>query len=473
MAKIAFIQDTLFDYFGPMSLSAVLKEQGHQVEIFILKEEKKIISSIKKLNPDLIAFSVVSGFHKWNLRAAQQLKRYFSVPFIFGGPHPTFFRDVINEEAVDMICIGEGEVPMLELANRIDKNEDYSDIEGLWVKKEGQIIKNPLGNLVEDLDSFPFPDRELYYSKFPFLRGLVTKRFATSRGCPYNCSFCYNHAKRLLYKGKGKYVRRMSPARIIEEIKSVQEKYPLEVVRFIDDNFTVDKRWLMELFDLYHQEIGLPFTCLGRANELNEEVVKKLSWAGCDCITFGLETANENMRNLLLRKALKNESIIEGVELLRKYKIKVGTYNMIGLPGETIEEAIETMKFNAKIKTDYTLPCIFQPYPKTDLAEYCVENGYIGKEFNVDVIPSLFDSSLLKSEYADQFANLQKFFSLGAKYPSTIPLIRKLIKLKPNRIFYVVGVVSYGIRSLSSFKIGLINGMKMGFNMLKNQMRRN
>ena len=146
---------------------------------------------------------------------------------------------------------------------------------------------------------------------------------------------------------------------------------------------------------------------------------------------------------------------------------------MIGLPGETIEEAIETMKFNAKIKTDYTLPCIFQPYPKTDLAEYCVENGYIGKEFNVDVIPSLFDSSLLKSEYADQFANLQKFFSLGAKYPSTIPLIRKLIKLKPNRIFYVVGVVSYGIRSLSSFKIGLINGMKMGFNMLKNQMRRN
>ncbi len=468
MVKVAFIQDTLYEYFGPMYLSSALKKNGHMTKMFILSEDKNIINSLKKFKPDLIAFSVVSGLHKWNIEFAKKVKMNIDALVIFGGPHPTFFSEVINEKAVDIICLGEGEFSFVELADSLDKGKINYNIEGLWFKKDGKIIKNPLRNLVEDLDSIPFPDRELYYSKSHFLRNFPTKRFATSRGCPYNCSFCYNPARRKMNQGKGKYIRRRSPQNVIEEIKQMSEKYPLKTVRFVDDNFTLNHEWLKELLPLYKKEINLPFTFLGRADELNEEITRLLKKSGCDSVIFGIETADEEMRNKVLKKSLKNKSIINSARLLKKYKIKIGTYNMIGLPGETIDDAINTLKFNVKIKADYVLSSIFQPYPKTELGEYCVENGYVDKDFNVNDISSVFESSTLKSEYTDQFTNLQKFFNIGVKFPITIPFIRRLIKLKPNKAFSAIGTVSYGIRSLISFRIGFINGLKMGVKMLNN-----
>ena len=465
MAKIAFIQDNLYEYFGPMSLSAVLKKHDHSVKMFVLNKDKKVIKSLKKFNPDITAFSVVSGIHKWSLKFAKKIKKNMNTLVLFGGPHPTFFPETIQQENIDIIALGEGEYSILELADSIDKGRIDYKIKGLWFKKDKKIIKNPLRNLINDLDSLPFPDRELYYSKYPFLKNFPTKRFITSRGCPYDCSFCFNHKMKEMYKGKGIYIRRRSPRNVIEEIKQMKQRYKLKNVRFIDDSFTINHRWLFELLNLYKEEINLPFTCLVRANELNEKLIQEFKRAGCDGITFGIETADEKRRNDILHKSLTNEDIIKAAKLLRKYKIKFGTYNMIGLPGETIEDAIDTMKFNAKIKVNYPNSTIFQPYPKTELAEYCIKKGYIKKDFDVDNIDSMFQSSIIESKYSDQFTNLEKFFNIGVKFPSTIPLIRRLIKFKPNKLFSLIGFISYGIRSLASFKIGLKDAVKMGINM--------
>jgi len=466
MARIAFIQDALYEYFGPMYLSAVLKKGGHQTEIFVLTEDKDVIDSLKKYKPDMIAFSVVSGLHGWALKYALKIKKHFDAPILFGGPHPTFFSQVIEEIPVDIIAIGEGEYSLLELADSIDKGEIDYKINGLWFKKDGKIIRNPNRPLVQDLDNLPFPDRDLYYSKYPFLKTFPTKRFITSRGCPYNCSFCYNHTMKGMFKGMGAYLRRVSPERVIAEVKYAISKYPMKSVRFIDDSFTLDHEWLKKLLILYRREIKHPFSCLVRANELDEEIISLMAKANCTSVAFGVETGSQKMRNLLLHKGLSNDQIINAAKLLRKYKIKFGTYNMIGLPGETIDGAINTMKFNAEIKVDFPNATIFQPYPNTELAQYCIDNGYLDESFNIDSLSSMFQASVLKSEYKDQFTNLEKFFNIGAKYPFTIHLIKKLIKARPNKLYDLIGLVSYGLRSLASFQIGPIAGFKIGMKML-------
>ncbi len=468
MAKIAFVQDTLYEYMGLMYVSALLKQHNHRTDIFILNEGNDVIKALKEFNPDLIVFSTSTGYHQWALNFAKEAKKHLNNSLIIlGGMHPTLFGEVINEKPIDIICRGEGEYSFLELADSIDKGKINYNIEGLWFKKDGEIIKNPIRNLNQNLDAVPFPDRELLYSKYKFLRDFPTKRFLTSRGCPYNCSFCFENTLKKTYAGKGPYSRRRSPRNVIEEIKFVRSKYPLKSVRFIDDIFTLNRNWLKEFLVLYKNEIGLPFTCLARADELiDEEIVKLFKEAKCEGVTFGVETANEKIRNDVLHKSLKNEAIITAAGLLKKYKIKFGTYNMIGIPGETIEDAIETMKFNAMIKTDYPVSTIFQPYPKLDLTEYSIQHGYLDKEFNINGVSGLYDTHSLKTDYKDEFSNLEKFFIIGAKFPSTIPLIKKLIKLKPNKIYSLIGLLSFGGRSLVSYRIGLLNGIKMGSKMI-------
>lgn len=171
MANVLFIQDIEYDYLGVMYISAVIKSKGHHCDLLIEHNQNKIISYIEKNIFNIFAFSITSGTHLWALMVASKLKSAFpEIPIIFGGAHPTYFPEVIYEEPVDIICRGEGEFAMLDLMDALDSNLNYSDIPNLWVKYKNEINKNENRNLIEDLDSLPFPDRELYYDRYPQLR---------------------------------------------------------------------------------------------------------------------------------------------------------------------------------------------------------------------------------------------------------------------------------------------------------------
>ena len=116
---------------------------------------------------------------------------------------------------------------------------------------------------------------------------------------------------------------------------------------------------------------------MARANELDEESVIGLKNSGCLNIYIGVETGNENLRNKILKKKLTNKQIINATGSLREYNVRFGTYNMFGLPGETLDLAFETIKFNHLLKPDYTINNIFQPYPKTELANSAAEQGLL------------------------------------------------------------------------------------------------
>lgn len=448
MAKVLFVQDIAFEFLGPMYLSATLKKHGHQCRMAVTSLDKHYERTIHDYGPDLIAFSTSTGPHHWVLRTAAAIKAKFDIPIIVGGPHPTFFPDFINDPAIDMICRGEGEDAMLELANRLDAREDLALTKNLWVKKDGAVIRNELRPLVEDLDTIPFPDRKLYQG-FNIIQDIPAQRVLSGRGCPYTCTFCFNSQLRGMYKGKGKYLRKRGIENLLQEIKEVTGQRKTRLVRFPDDTFTVDHDWCMELLPRYQREIGIPFTCLAVARELDEDLVKAMKLAGCLNIFFGVETGNNEVRHKLLKKYVTNEELLAAAGLLKKYRIKFGTYNMYGLPEETVARAFETIELNRQMGTDFPHSDILQPYPGTPIMDIISEKGLLKPNFEYKELE--LDGSIIQGKEIKQLENLQKFSYLAIKHPFLTPLIKQLIKLPPNMGFRLI----HDLFSISVFKNSL------------------
>ncbi len=143
MAKIAFIQNIFYEYLGVMYLSAVLKNAGHTVEIFIVpSDEEKALSCIAAFQPDIAGFSCTTGIHEWALAFGARIKKSIDCRVVFGGPHATYFPDIINEPPVDIVCRGEGEAALLELADKIDQGLPLTDTLSCWLKLPDGIVKN-------------------------------------------------------------------------------------------------------------------------------------------------------------------------------------------------------------------------------------------------------------------------------------------------------------------------------------------
>lgn len=443
MARIAFVQNITFEYLGLMHIAAVLKKFGHTVEAFIVEEnEEKFVQEIISFKPDLIGFPVTTGVHRWALRFAHKIKKKCMAKIIFGGPHATYFPEIIHEPPVDIVCRGEGEDAVLEISDRIDKNEDITHTRSCWFKKDGTVIRNEQWPLVDELDKLPFPDRDLYIQKYPNLKR-SQKAFMGGRGCPFTCTFCFNHAFVKLYKGRGKIVRHRSVDNLIAEIAEVKARYGVKTVYMQDDTLILNKKWIAEFAEKYSKKIRLPFVCLLRADMVDEETIRKLKTAGCKNAFFGVESGSEELRNALLKKKVTNQQIRFAAALLKKHGIRFRTYNMLGLPGESLNDAFKTVRLNAEIKTDYPWCSIFQPFPGTKIAEYAEAKELL--ETPIDAVaPSFFNDSVVKSDYKHQLANLQKLFYYGVKFPMIMPLIKKLIRIRPNIFFDVAFLASYG-----------------------------
>ena len=461
--KLLFIQSDPFAWTGKMYLSAILKEANHECEILIEPAEKDLITSIKNVSPDVVAFSPTTGVHHWALDRAREIKKKLNSTILFGGHHVTYYPQVIEHDFIDIVCIGESEQAILELFDKLKRKEDITNIKNLWVKKNGKVYKNDTRPLFDDLDSLPFPDRSLYYDRYDFLRNQKSREFIFQRGCPYKCSFCYAHALKNLYSGKGKYTRYKSVDRVINELLDVKEKWGMESAMIFDEVMLSKKEWLFEFLIKFKEKVNISMVLESRANLIDdEETVIRLKEAGCKCIRMGVETGTDYLRNTVLKKNLSNKTIEKSAALLRKHGILLETYNMIGLPRETLKDAFETLTFNIKIKADYAWCCIFQPYPKTDLTELAIADGFIPKDFFDDLEPSFFISSPMKIEHKNEIVNLQKFFALAVKFPFLLPLVKLLIKFPSNKIYNLIFMMFYVYMTLITTEIGIRGLYKLG-----------
>jgi radical SAM superfamily enzyme YgiQ (UPF0313 family) len=411
--RILFITDPFqVESLGIAYLASVLKKKGHDVDL--IKTDVLNFEDIKKFYPHIIAFSVTTGKHRHYLEIARNIKSVLPVLSVFGGAHPTYFPEFVNERGVDVIVRGEAEKSFVEFL------DDWQ------LRRKFKRIVN-FRTLEENIDRIPFPDREFLY-KYPENRNNPIKNVITSRGCHFNCHYCYNSLYRSFYQSQN-WVRYRSPENVIEECLGLK-KYPTRFIFFQDDEFLTNPNFF-ELLSLYKEKVKIPFHCQIRIELLTEEKASALKEAGCSGVTFAVECGNYYLRKNLLNRPMTDEQILKGVELLKKYKLKIRTENMLGLPGESLSQMLETLDLNIKIKPLIAWASIFQPYPRLPLSNYAYKNEFWdGRD---DFKENFFENTVLNFTAKKQLRNLQRYFALIVNYPFLRKFIWQIMNLPEGK----------------------------------------
>ncbi len=445
--KILFVLRDVnyFERFGVMYLSSLLKQKKNQVEFcFTLSED--IHAVMRELQPQIVAYSLTTGFHNYYLQLNAKLKAKYHFFAVAGGPHATFYPSILKENNLNAICRGEGEEAFLDLVAAIEKKRDIRFIKNIDVKIDSKVYTNELRPLIEDLDQLPFPDRAAIYSKNKYFHRLKIKCFMTGRGCPYRCSYCFNREYNQLYKGNGKIVRKRSPGNVIAEIKDTMENYPLEIVRFMDDTFIVSPRsWLREFAPLYKQEIGLPYVCMGRYELCDKDTVKLLKDSGCISIYNAIEAGNEHIRNQIACRSQTVDQIVDGSRRIHNAGIKICAENIVGFPTETIDQMFETIKLNIDVRVDCAVASILNPYPGTEIARLAAEHGCFDDDAYKNTPTSFFSSSPLK--YSDKekqyLLRIRLLFNIFVAIPFLYRFRFLLIELPLTKIYFFLSEITH------------------------------
>ena len=371
---------------GIASLSATLKAEGHFTSLYHLtympgKEE--FIANVRLHAPDMIGMSIRTSAFTYASTMAEWLDDEMpEIPVMAGMYHPSLApEEVIARRGIDAICIGEGELACSALVNHYARHKKLDLSAGsFWVKdSDGAVRKNDVMPFITDLDVLPFPDLDIF--DYRNLRSNLLQKTAeviVSRGCIYSCTYCANAQLRKVYPDASHYARFRSPENAIELLERALDKDPnIECFSFNDAILNIYEDWFYEFTALYKERIGKKFVCNLRVELIDERMVKELASSGCYLITIGLENGNEAFRTNYLHRTMSNDHVVHVSHMLKREGIIVNAYNIIGLPHETLELSLETVKLNARMHTDNVIISFFAPYPSTRLREIAEEAGFI------------------------------------------------------------------------------------------------
>ena len=425
---------------GILYLSAALKKDGHDVSIADACRPESAFSAVESFRPHVVMYSVRTGYHRYYARLNRELKRRFpDVLSVFGGPHVTFYPEMIDADPdVDAVCIGEGELAACDFMARLARGGDYENTPNFWVRRGGEIRRNPVRPLIPDLDSIAVPDRDLL-AAYPGVRAFPIRSFIASRGCPYDCSYCFNHAYSRIYEDKGQRVRMPSAAAFVREIAEEFDKAPFECLHFEDDIFGLSPRWLDEFAQRYPTAVGRPFSCNVRAELVTEGLAERLAQAGCASVWMGLESGDEKVRVELLDRSNTDAVTRIAVERLQRRRIAVCTENIIGIPTTSLEQDLLTLRLNLELRPDYLNCSIFQPYPKTDLGKVATDAGLFSGDF--DELGDFYEETSLKIRHKRELSNLQELFAPTLMMPWLYPHVPRLIRLPLHPLYRLANLM--------------------------------
>lgn len=449
---VVFVQDLYFEQIGLMSLAAVLERRGHRASAVLGFEIARVVDEVRALAPDVVGLSVPTIRLSWTRRVAAALREAVpGVPIVLGGPHPTFVPDVIRDERFDWLVRGEAEVAFPELCDALEQRRDPSSLPNLsWREPGGEPRHNPLAPFLGDLDALPWPDRELYYDDHPYLRRNSIKPFIAGRGCPYRCTFCFNESYKNLHPDPDNYLRFRSPDSVCDEILEVRARHGLERVHFYDDIFNWSRRWLDEFLEVYARRVRSPFRCNVVAQTMDHDLARRMAAAGCYQVSFGVESGNADLRRRLLKKFVSDEQVVRCADALHAAGISFHTTNIFGSPGETLADALDTVRLNARLRPQSVLGFVFQPYLGLELTEHGLERGLVERDTTEGEFRS-FQGRYVNGDEVDAVLRVQKLFALGVRFPQLIPAIERLAHRRLDGLyqglFFVGQALGYGERS--------------------------
>jgi len=342
---------------------------------------------IRRFRPDVIGFYVTED----QLRFVRKLLNDGATGgafTLFGGPYASLNPEIIEQERrLDAVCIGEGELPTVTLLDTLARRQEPAEIPGLWVRRGSEIIRTHSPPYIEDLDSLPFVDREIFEAAPELKHVGITQishrnSFRVSRGCPFKCSFCSNH--RLARNQEGTFTRLRSVPLVMQEVRQVVGRYRPKEIYFDDDTFTLKESFVDEFVEAYPATSTLPFEFFSHVGPTALRVLEKLRGVGGRRVSFGIESGNEHIRNKVLGKSFSNDRVEEVFREARRMGYQVEAFLMVGLPDETPEAFDDTVELMRRIQPDLYSLSIYFPFRGTDLYEHALRQGYLDGPVDLD-----------------------------------------------------------------------------------------
>ena len=408
--------------FGLRTISAYLKSNGFQTHLIFLPDpsgddlktgakryDDRALTELIPLCKDsaLVGITLMTNFYDGAVQITEKIKSGVDAPVIWGGIHATV-RPEESLEHADMVCVGEGEEAILELASRIDRDESFFDVQNIWIKKKGMILRNPIRRLSENLDKYPNPDYSTEDSHIlddghlKILTHHLMKKYLgkgtvstylkmigyqtmTGRGCPHSCSYCVNDTLKKMY-GKQNYLRWRSTEHVLDELIWVKENLPyIGFIWISDDAFLARPTKNLEQFcRAYKEKIDLPFMCLASPMVVTEEKMELLVTAGLIYLQMGVETGSSKVQELFNRKQMNEERLVQAFAIINKFKDRMLPPNydfIVDVPYETDQDKIDSLKLIGRIPKPFHLQLFsLVPYPGTKIYEMAKKDGLIVDE---------------------------------------------------------------------------------------------
>jgi len=390
------LKETPVPLIGLGYIASYLEKEHHKVKIIdslALKYTfEDVLRDFKKFDPDIVGLTAFTIHLETALSLARHIKKINpNCIVVLGGSHPTVrAKETLKENPeIDIIVRNEGELTFLELVNKLEKQQDLSYVKGINFRKNKKIVNNPDRKPI-NLDDLPMPafhllPMEKYASGQDDIRmndrifgirlfgkqGQTAGLISTSRGCPFNCVFC------AAWKVMGDKWRGRSAENVFDELKLLKDKYKLRVIDFADDTFSLDKKRTEKICNLIKKEdLDILWSCSTRVDLFDKKTASLFKETGCYRVTFGLESGNQKTLDFF-RKGITLEDSIRAVKITKEFKLQANSNFIIGVPGETRSDILNTINFARKLKLAFNTFSILTPYPGTQIYEYAKKHDLL------------------------------------------------------------------------------------------------
>lgn len=356
---------------GLAYMAAVLEKDNHQVKILDFQlpyVNYKVLEKELENNYDVVGISIttMTSYSGYNIAKIVKKVAPNSIVLIGGSHTMALGKEIFNEcKEVDLIVFGEGEVTIKELLRTIEERGDLHKVKGIGFKEKGKDVITETREMIEDLDSLPFPAYHLFdVKRYVPIAGMFKRlpfaNIISSRGCPYDCLFCNKQVW-------GYKLRMRSPENIIEEIKYLVETYGIRELAFFDDTFTVDRDRAIKICRLIKEQAPkLIWKCSTRVNVVDPELLKIMKEAGCYSIGYGIESGNQDILKKINKQITLDQSR-NAIKWTKQVGIETRCYFMLNHPGDNIETTEQTIKFSKELDPDFVDFEITHPFPNTKL----------------------------------------------------------------------------------------------------------
>lgn len=362
------------------TLLSLLGQRGHDLSLAGLArfDLGQVKAALARALPQLIYADVSAVCVDAAWRTLEYIGRHEFLPIVAGGSFPAVDpAAALSLPGAQAVAIGEPDASLVTYLERIKDPAVGQVVLGVWLRDEQGLARPKLPSLVEDLDSLPFPQRDLFdYAQHVRQTGQI--ELAVGRGCPQHCSYCLNDRLAGLYEGASTWVRRRSPDNVLAEIARLRSQYEgLRRVRFLDHAFALDVDWLADFLDAYAPQCGLPFRCHLRANSASAETVERLAAAGCQFVDLEVISGSDFIRNEILGMELSGEQIRDTFARLKAAGIRARSIVYLGAPYESEASLADTRALLLELKPDLVNVRPYYPWPGTAAWQLCHEQGWL------------------------------------------------------------------------------------------------